>query len=111
MTRRALAAALAIAAMTAAISAPRLCADEMSVYRTFTSPDGAFSVVVLRKPQALSLPGQSADAPGLVALRDATGRTIAEKPVDIISVVDEVTWSQHSVHVKFVDDWRLPELR
>lgn len=86
---------------------PRLAAEE---YATFERPDGKFRVVVLRVPQWLgTLPGQASDAPGIVRLYDEAGRLLNETRVDMVQLVDQVTWEENRVHIKLVADWKLPE--
>lgn len=79
-------------------------------YRTFSSPDGRFKVVVFRSRQWLgAMPGQAGDAPGNVCLYEAsTGELLERKYVEMVQLVDEVTWSVTNVDIKFIADWRLP---
>jgi hypothetical protein len=78
-------------------------------YRTFTSPDGRFTVVVYRSRQWLgAMPGQAGDAPGNVCLYDATGKLVERKAVEMVQLVEQVTWTATNVDIKFVAEWELP---
>lgn len=81
-----------------------------SEYRTFTSPDGRFKIVVKRSRQWLGvMPGQASDAAGNIYLYEsATGRLLERKYVDMVQIVEHVTWSSTNVDIKFVVDWKLP---
>ena len=79
-------------------------------YRTFTSPDGCFQIVVYRIPAGVAMPGQSSDAPGFFQLRDArTGRVLRERSVELVQLVDRIEWSPTNVEIRLFADWRLPE--
>lgn len=79
-------------------------------YRTFSSPDGRFKVVVFRSRQWLGgMPGQAGDSPGNVCLYEtATGKLLERKHVKMVQLVEEVTWSVTNVNIKFIADWKLP---
>ncbi len=79
-------------------------------YRTFASPDGRFKVVVYRLNQWFgTMPGQAGDAPGNVRLYDAaTGKVMARKAVEMVQIVEHVTWTATNVDVNFVAEWKLP---
>ena len=78
-------------------------------YRTFTSPDGRLEVVVYRIPVFFAAPGQASDAPGLIQLRDSrTGRVSARSRVEMVQLVEQVEWSDTSVTVGRLADWKLP---
>ena len=78
-------------------------------YRTFSSPDGRFQIVVFRKPRLVAMPGQSSDAPGYFQLRDTrTGRVLRERSVEMVQLVDRVEWSPTKVDVFLLADWDLP---
>ena len=81
-----------------------------SEYRTFASPDGRFKIVVYRSRQWLgSMPGQASDAPGNVCLYEAsTGKLLERKYVEMVQLVEQVTWSSTNVDIKLVADWKLP---
>ena len=79
-------------------------------YRAFSSPDGRFKVVVFRsRPWLGGTPGQAGDAPGNVCLYEtATEKLLERKHVEMVQLVEEVTWSVTNVDIKFVADWKLP---
>src|SRR5262245_6519472 len=59
-------------------------------YRTFSSPDGRFKVVVFRLRQWLgTMPGQAGDTPGTVCLYEAaTGKLLERTHVEMVQLVD-----------------------
>jgi hypothetical protein len=76
------------------------------VYRTFDSPDGRYRVEVWRFPQAFAMPGQSSDAPGVARLVEtATGKLLAEVPLDMVQLADDVDWSNGHAAIKLIVDW------
>ena len=77
-------------------------------YRSFDQPDGSYTVVVLRNPMLLALPGQSGDAPGMVQLIDRDGAILNQVPVEMVQLVDQVTWSDTTVSIRLIADWTLP---
>ena len=79
-------------------------------YRTFISPDKRFQIEVYRPRQWCGMmPGQSGDAPGTVCLYErATGKLLEKARVEMVQIVEQVTWSATNVDVKFVVDWNLP---
>ena len=81
-----------------------------SEYRTFASPDGRFKVVVYCSRQWLgAMPGQAGDAPGHVCLYEVTtGNLLERKPVEMVQLVEQVTWSATNVDIKFIAEWNLP---
>ena len=79
-------------------------------YRTFASPDGRFQIVVYRIPSRIAMPGQSSDSPGYFQLRDArTGRTLRERSVEMVQLVDRIEWSPTNVDVGLLENWSLPQ--
>lgn len=82
----------------------------LDVYRTFERPDGAFRIVVLRKPMPFAMPGQAGDAPGIIRLFDRNGRLLAETDVEMVQFVNDntVEWSSKTVSIRLVVDWTLP---
>lgn len=75
----------------------------------YNSPDGRFRIVVYVLPKLFGFPGQGSDAPGFVRLYEkATGKILAEKDVEMVQLVDEVTWSGTNVSIKLFTDWKLP---
>lgn len=77
---------------------------------TFTRPDGAYRVIVVRLPRWPGVfPGQSRDAPGIVQLVNRRGDVLHESPVAMVQLADQVSWEPRAVHIKGVVDWELPE--
>ena len=80
-----------------------------SEYRTFYSPDRRFKVVVLRSRQLFVAPGQAGDAPGNVCLYEvSSGKLIARKQIEMVQLIEQVTWSATNVEMKLFADWKLP---
>ncbi len=99
---------------TIACAIGRASADDptahLDVYRTFERPDGAFRIVVLRRPLSFAMPGQAGDAPGIVQLVNRKGQVLRQTEVEMAQFVNENTieWSRNAVHIKLVVDWTLP---
>jgi len=80
------------------------------VYRTFSSPDNRFQIVVFRTPAGFGMPGQSSDAPGYFQLRNTrSGQVLKEDSVEMVQLVDRVEWTPTNVNVKLLADWSLPQ--
>lgn len=79
-------------------------------YRTFNSPDGRYKIVVYRVPEtSATMPGQAGDAPGPVCLYEtANGKLLNEKRVEMVQVIDQISWSATNVDIKLFADWKLP---
>jgi hypothetical protein len=97
--------AFALAAAWLWLSKPGLHLD-----RTFESPDGHYRVEVRRHPQPFMMPGQSGDAPGVARVVDASGNMLAEVPVEIVQLVEDVDWSNGHARIKLTADWDLAAL-
>ena len=81
-----------------------------SEYRSFSSPDDRFKIVVFRVPKLFAMPGGSGDAPGFVRLVDSgRGRTVKQKRVKMVQLVDQVEWSATNVDVRLITTWELPK--
>jgi hypothetical protein len=91
----------------ALLAAPISSAQDREIMRTFSRPDGAFRVVLLRKPLPAAMPGQAGDAPGVVRLYDRTGRLLAEADVAMVQLVESVDWSNDTATIKMVVEWDL----
>lgn len=78
----------------------------VEVYSTFISPTGKHRLVVYRYAMPLMFPGQSGDAPGKVVLLSDDGVEINQTPVSMVQNVEYVDWTENTVHVKFVLDWK-----
>jgi len=64
------------------------CATE---YKTFTSPNGEYHIIVYRiKVFPMMMPGSAADAPGFVKLYNRNNNVIYEKNVDMVQLIDDV---------------------
>ena len=84
--------------------------SEAEVYRTFSSPDNPFQLVVFRIPPRFSMPGQGSDAPGYFQLRNTrSGQVLKEDSVEMVQLVDQVEWSPTNVNVRLLADWSLPQ--
>ena len=75
--------------------------------RSFSRPDGAYRVVLLRKPLPAAMPGQAGDAPGVVRLYDRAGRLLAQAHVEMVQLVEGVDWSDDKAAIKLVVEWDL----
>ncbi len=79
-------------------------------YRSYTSPDGRFRMVVYRLPMPFQMPGQSSDAPGFVRLYDQrSGRILRQKDVKMVQLIDQFEWSPTNLSIKLFADWKLPK--
>lgn len=79
-------------------------------YRRYESPDGRFQIAVFRLPTFFAMPGGGSDAQGhFVLLEKQTGRVLREQAVEMVQLVDEVTWSATNVQVGILADWSLPK--
>jgi hypothetical protein len=73
------------------------------------SPDGRFEIVTCRLVASNALPGQSADAPGLVQLQErGTGHVLQATRLEMIQLMPAVQWSAGRVSIPLVADWDLP---
>ncbi|MDB6018423.1 MAG: uncharacterized protein JWR19_2912 [Pedosphaera sp.] len=78
-------------------------------YRTFTSPDGRYRIVVYAFSASLVMPGQSGDVPGVVRLYETeTGKVLEEQKVEMVQLIEPPTWSPTNVDIKLFADWKLP---
>jgi hypothetical protein len=82
----------------------------LHLYRTFERPDDRYRVEVWREPQPFMMPGQSGDAPGVARLTDAAGNVLAEVPLEMVQLVDQVDWSNGHAHITLIADWDLSAL-
>lgn len=79
--------------------------SRMEVYRRFESPDGRYAIVVFRQVGGVCFPGASSDAPGVVMLVDRQGRQLRKANVEMVQQVNNVEWTEKSVHMNDVGDW------
>lgn len=87
------------------------CIATTSEYKSFTSPDGRFKVVVYRRAMLIALPGQSGDAPGYVKLVDEEGRVLGKKKVNMVQIIEEsvILWKEDYVFIGPLSvKWELP---
>lgn len=80
---------------------------KMEVYNRFQSPDGQYTIVVLRYAGGIGFPGSSSDAPGVVRLVDKHDHLIREAKIDMVQQLDSVEWETNSVHLRDIGDWPL----
>jgi len=88
-------------------AAPISSAQDLEVMRTFSRPDGAYRVILLRKPMPAAMPGQTGDAPGVVRLYDRAGRLLAQADVEMVQLVESIDWSNDKASIKLVVEWDL----
>ena len=82
----------------------------LEIYRVFNRPDNSYRILVLRKPETVSMPGQASDAPGVVRLVDREGRLLAQADVEMVQLADSVEWSADKVRIKFISGMKpVPE--
>ena len=97
----------AIALLTAGLAARIASAQDLAIVRSFSRPDGAYRVDLLRKPLPAAMPGQAGDAPGVVRLYDRAGRLLAEAEADMVQLVEIVDWANDRASIRLVVDWDL----
>src|SRR5262245_34836016 len=104
MTRKRIVVALLIAFALAGFIALASRTSPGTEYRTFSSPDGRFKVVVYRSRSWLgTMPGQAGDSGGTVCLYDAAaGKLLAQTRVEMVQLVDEVHWSTTNVEIRLI---------
>ena len=109
MTRtRGVLTAIALIVAALLIAAVMYLNPRPELYRSMSSPNGQYRVVVYRYPQRLSvMPGQGSDAPGIVRLFDSSGRKLNETRVEMVSIADHVEWFPNDVIVPELLDWEL----
>ena len=68
-----------------------------------TSPDGAWTLTLCRRPMVFAMPGSSGDAPGWIVLRDAEGAIRGVVELGMVQTYGasgtETQWSSDQVHV------------
>jgi len=81
-------------------------------YRSFSSPDGQYQVMVYPKRQqewTMTMPGQGGDVPGIVRLcKTEGGHCLKQQRVEMVRIVDWVSWATTNVHINALGDWNLP---
>lgn len=79
-------------------------------YATFERPDGKYKIVVMRQESFFSKsPGQAGDSPGEVLLVNKAGEVLQKTDVEMVQLVENVTWEDKKVYIKLVADWDLPD--
>jgi hypothetical protein len=54
------------------------------------------------------MPGQSGDARGFIRLIDTrTNKVLQEKNIEIVQLIDQVSWQAGHVNIKLFADWPL----
>lgn len=77
-------------------------------YKTFWSPDRHYRLVVYRIPTLFAMPGGAGDAPGYVRLYDQSGRVLQEQDVEMVQLVERVSWENGKVTIPLISEWELP---
>ena len=93
-----------------AILLVKLCGHSESLYSTFTSPNGQYTLEVYARSWHI-FPGQSGDAPGVVKLRDNSGTVMHKMPLEMVQLVDQPEWRTNGVAVKLLFDWNFEGTR
>jgi ankyrin repeat protein len=73
------------------------------------SPDGKYSIAIVRHPMLFSMPGGGSDAPCDVYLFDVSGRELKSKSFEMVQLVS-VGWYGDIVKVGMFDEWKLPKI-
>ncbi|MEG3843946.1 ankyrin repeat domain-containing protein [Microcoleus sp. herbarium14] len=73
------------------------------------SPDGKYSIAIVRHPMLFSMPGGGSDAPCDVYLFDVSGRELKSKSFEMVQLVS-VGWYGELVKVGMFDEWKLPKI-
>ncbi|MBE9187144.1 ankyrin repeat domain-containing protein [Microcoleus sp. LEGE 07076] len=79
------------------------------IRRAELSPDGKYSIAVVRYPMLFAMPGGGSDAPCDVFLFDASGRELKSKSFEMVQLVS-VGWEGSRVEVGMFDKWELPKI-
>lgn len=78
-------------------------------YGVWTSPDGNYRAVAYYYPQLVPvMPGQGSDAPGLLELRDRSGKLLHRQKLEMVQLVYGLRWSSDSVSIPGLFLWNLP---
>ena len=99
---------IALVALGMAVSTA--AAQNLEIVRSFVRADGAYKVILFRKPLPAVMPGQAGDAPGVVRLYDGSDRLLAEADVEMVQLVEDVDWSNDKASIKLVVEWELSRL-
>ena len=74
------------------------------------SPDGKYSIAIVRYPMLFSMPGGGSDAPCDVFLFDAAGKELNSRSVEMVQLVS-VHWQGDRVRIgDILDEWELPKI-
>jgi ankyrin repeat protein len=73
------------------------------------SPDGKYSIAIVRHPMLFAMPGGGSDAPCDVFLFDASGRELQSQSFEMVQLVS-VNWQRDRVKVGMFDEWKLPTI-
>lgn len=81
-------------------------------YKVFQSPDNKYQLEVYTYMFSLYImvpPGQGSDVPGVVFLKDEYGNVLQRCNVEMVQLVEYPEWTDKTVCVKLILDWKLPE--
>ncbi len=82
----------------------------VSPRQDFVSPNGKFTLRLLRRSLVWAFPGQGNDAPGFLHLvENQNGELLRTGSVDMVQLVEHVEWSSNRLYVKFFANWSLPD--
>jgi ankyrin repeat protein len=73
------------------------------------SPDGKYSIAIVRHPMLFSMPGGGSDAACDVYLFDVSGKELKSKSFEMVQLVS-VGWYTDRVKVGIFDEWKLPTI-
>lgn len=77
-----------------------------------TSPDGAWTLTLCRRPMWFAMPGGSSDAPGWVVLRDRAGAIRGVTGLGMVQMYSgETVWHPDRVERSLVTEMPLPRAR
>ena len=77
-----------------------------------SSPDGAWTLTLCRRPMWFAMPGGSSDAPGWVVLRDRTGSIRGVTGLSMVQLYGgETVWHPDRVERSLVTEMPLPRIR
>ena len=99
---------MALVALGMAVSTA--AAQNLEIVRSFVRADGAYKVILFRKPLPAVMPGQAGGAPGVVRLYDGSDRLLAEADVEMVQLVEDVDWSNDKASIKLIVEWDLSRL-
>ncbi|MDJ0932925.1 hypothetical protein [Breoghania sp.] len=85
---------------------------EFEMTHRYEAPDKRHAVVPLRQTNTPFItPGHGSDAPGHLCLIDTQHRILAEAPVDMIFLVEEVDWQEGEIRIRDIVTWDVEALQ